>query len=203
MLALSPSPLSVEVSLDLKIVTVNHLRHLRQGTIRRALRNAGFEVAFQHGTISPVFTGLSSFLFGQRKKHFDQCVHCQSQEKSLEVLDTPESSGDLASSKSSLEGECPITVTLSVGGMTCIACVNTITEKVSQIPGVSDVAVNLLGGSVKAVVRSNSLASFVCETIEDCGFEAQVVDASPVHNGNQEHEMSRNVSLRIDGMFCQ
>ncbi|KIJ11796.1 hypothetical protein PAXINDRAFT_43583, partial [Paxillus involutus ATCC 200175] len=66
-------------------------------------------------------------------------------------------------------------ITLSVGGMTCSSCVATITEMLSQLPGVFEVVVNLLSNSATLVVEKKSLISSVTETIDDCGFEAEVI----------------------------
>ncbi|KAL6309592.1 heavy metal translocatin [Sparassis latifolia] len=97
-------------------------------------------------------------------------------------------------------------VILSVGGMTCASCFNTVTDVMSAIPGVSDVVVNLLGGSAIAVVDSKDLAAGIVEAIEDAGYEAEVISTEAIEftQGENDEETSgpRTVSLRVDGMFC-
>ncbi|OBZ70406.1 putative copper-transporting ATPase HMA5 [Grifola frondosa] len=75
----------------------------------------------------------------------------------------------------------PQHVTLSIGGMTCASCSNTITQAVSELPGVSDVVVNLLGHSATATVAWPDLAQAVAQTIEDVGYDAEIFSVEPVH----------------------
>jgi P-type Cu+ transporter len=100
----------------------------------------------------------------------------------------------------------PWHLTLSVGGMTCASCSNTITHMVSQIPGVSDVVVNLLGNSASATLKRQDLVASVLETIDDCGFEAEVMAVEPVKTSNSAEQSEpgpRSITLRVDGMFCR
>ncbi|KZT12582.1 heavy metal translocatin [Laetiporus sulphureus 93-53] len=99
----------------------------------------------------------------------------------------------------------PQRLTLSVGGMTCASCSNTITDIMSAIPGISDVVVNLLGGSATAVVERKDLVSQVVEAIEDAGYEAELMSTESMHTSAQDedHETGpRTVALKVDGMFC-
>ncbi|KAI0698532.1 heavy metal translocatin [Cerioporus squamosus] len=95
------------------------------------------------------------------------------------------------SSGSQFDG--PLRVDLSVDGMTCASCVNTVTGLLSDIPGVSEVAVNLIGKSATALK----------EAVDDAGYEAEIIAIHPL-NGSDESEVAgpRTVSLRINGMFC-
>ena len=95
----------------------------------------------------------------------------------------------------------PFTVSLSVGGMTCASCVNAITENISRLSGVSNPNVSLLQGSATAVMSSRELADIIQTTIEDSGFESQVIEVVSIHR--KEKDTSRTVSLRVDGMFSQ
>jgi len=96
-----------------------------------------------------------------------------------EVISTEPLSSPPRSDAVRPDAEGPQRLTLFVGGMTCVSCSNTVTELASKIPGVSDVAVNLLGKSATAIIDRKELAAQVVETVEDAG-----------------------VSLRIEGMFC-
>ncbi|EGN93061.1 hypothetical protein SERLA73DRAFT_127002 [Serpula lacrymans var. lacrymans S7.3] len=90
--------------------------------------------------------------------------------------------------------------------MTCSSCSGTITEMVSQLSGVSEVTVNLLGNSASVVVDCKETINLVTETIDDCGFEGEVIKVEPVSHADNEDEVtdgSRTISLRVDGMFCQ
>ncbi|KAI9066790.1 heavy metal translocatin [Trametes sanguinea] len=96
-------------------------------------------------------------------------------------------------------------VELSVDGMTCASCSNTVTSLLSDIPGVSDVVVNLLGKSATAVVESRDLVPQLVETVNDAGYEAEVVNVQSLETSKThlvEHTGPRMVSLRVHGMFC-
>ncbi|KIJ20002.1 hypothetical protein PAXINDRAFT_126360, partial [Paxillus involutus ATCC 200175] len=88
--------------------------------------------------------------------------------------------------------------------MTCSSCVTTITEMLSQLPGVFEVVVNLLSNSATLVVEKKHFISSVIETIDDCGFEAEVINAEPVTASPSEATASgpRTISIRVDGMHC-
>ena len=97
----------------------------------------------------------------------------------------------------------PLRVELSVDGMTCASCVNTVTGLLSDIPGVSEVAVNLIGKSATAVIQRRDIAPQLKEAIDDAGYEAEVI---AIHSLEEPTESDvtgpRTVSLRINGMFC-
>ena len=95
----------------------------------------------------------------------------------------------------------PFIASLSVGGMTCASCVNAITENLSRLSGVSQLNVNLLQGSATAVVSSRELVDTIQNTIEDSGFECQVIEVMSIHH--KEEDTLRTVSLSVDGMFSQ
>ena len=97
----------------------------------------------------------------------------------------------------------PQRVQLSIDGMTCAACSNTVTGLLSDIPGVSEVVVNLLGKSATAVIADPDLAPQLVEAINDAGYEAEIVNMQPlVDNYEQDNTGPRTVSLRVEGMFC-
>jgi len=100
----------------------------------------------------------------------------------------------------------PLRVTFSVGGMTCAACISTITQLLSDQDGVSDVSVNLIGKSASAAVESRELIAAAQEVIESAGYEASVVSVEPIKvspNAVEAVQGQRTVALRIEGMFCE
>ncbi|EMD40876.1 hypothetical protein CERSUDRAFT_111457 [Gelatoporia subvermispora B] len=121
-----------------------------------------------------------------------------------EVISTEPLSSTSPRNAAKQEADGPFRLILSVGGMTCASCSNTVTELVSDIPGVSEVVVNLLGKSTTAVVDRKELVSQVVEVIEDAGYEAEVMSMELLQSDSAEDELAgpRTVSLRIDGMFC-
>ncbi|KAI0700566.1 heavy metal translocatin [Cytidiella melzeri] len=96
----------------------------------------------------------------------------------------------------------PFHLTLSVGGMTCSSCTNTITSLVNGIPGVSDIALSLVGKSATALIQRKDLAEQLVQTIEDAGYEADIVSIEPVQLSEEQQGVSRVVDIRVEGMFC-
>ncbi|KAF8075861.1 heavy metal translocatin [Lyophyllum atratum] len=117
--------------------------------------------------------------------------------------------GNADSTKSSDEievlrptSEPPSAVQLAVGGMTCVACVRTITDAVSELEGVSDISVNQLGKSASAVVSRASLVDSVVTLIEDIGYECQVISIKPIPAAGTSGKANntRAIALEIKGM---
>ena len=97
-------------------------------------------------------------------------------------------------------------VSLSIGGMTCASCSSTITRLLSELGGVTDVSVNLMGNSATLVVESKKLIPEVQDVIESAGYEVSVVNIEPVQAIPDASRISwgqRTVALRIEGMFCE
>ncbi|KAG0709615.1 heavy metal translocatin [Suillus ampliporus] len=185
--------------------------------------------------LSQRMSGISITLPGQRRKHIQQCSLCQEagtvsiddtvspllrgnidslssngvSPTDCSTLEGPEKDSDLSLSPLHKVGvdDVPHRVTLSVGGMTCSSCSGTITEMVSQLPGISEVAVSLLNNSATVVVARRDLVGSVTETIDDCGFEVDIIKIEPLVPSTSESDATttglRNVSLRVDGMYCQ
>jgi copper chaperone CopZ len=53
-------------------------------------------------------------------------------------------------------------------------------ESVEHIPGVSEVAVDLIGKSATAVIVRRDLAEVVKKNIEEVGYEADIVSLEPI-----------------------
>ena len=97
-------------------------------------------------------------------------------------------------------------VTLSVSGMTCVACSSTVIQLLSELEGVTDVSVNLIGNSVSMVVKSKKLITGVQEAIESASYEASVAKVEPIQvtpKAMKAVQERRTVALHIEGMFCE
>jgi len=192
------------------------------------LEDAGFDISDQDYTPSDILSSLSTVLSDKLRKHIQQCSSCH---KASTVADaSPLLRGEIGSP--SLNSVCPTgrstpanspnldltlhetsadnlphLVTLSVGGMTCSSCSGTITEMVSQLPGISDVVVSLLSNSATVVVARRDLVTSVTETITDCGFEVDVIKVEPLVPSSSQTSLTttgpRNLLIRVDGMYCQ
>lgn len=62
------------------------------------------------------------------------------------------------------------TSTYTVSGMTCGHCVSSVTEEVSEVPGVTDVQVDLESG--RLTVTGNADAAAVTAAVEEAGYSA-------------------------------
>jgi copper ion binding protein len=58
----------------------------------------------------------------------------------------------------------------TVQGMTCAHCVAAVTEEVSAIPGVSDVAVDLDSGRVTVTADTDPTTDAVAAAIDEAGY---------------------------------
>ena len=63
------------------------------------------------------------------------------------------------------------TATYTVVGMTCGHCVNSVTEEVSQVPGVTDVEVDLAGGGLTVTSESGVDDGAVRAAVEEAGYQ--------------------------------
>ncbi|EAQ85240.1 hypothetical protein CHGG_09254 [Chaetomium globosum CBS 148.51] len=95
--------------------------------------------------------------------------------------------------------------TLAVGGMTCSACANMITEGLNKNDWVANVVVNLLSNSATVDVRERDKADELVQAIEDLGYEAtldSVTDLSQGKRKGPDHSDTWRVTVAIGGMTC-
>ncbi|RCI17388.1 hypothetical protein L249_2675 [Ophiocordyceps polyrhachis-furcata BCC 54312] len=91
--------------------------------------------------------------------------------------------------------------TLSIGGMTCAVCVNTISGEVRKNPWVSNIVVNLVSNSATVDFTDPNRARDIVDAIEDLGYDAvlnSVVDVKKQRRAAAEREME----IQVDGIFC-
>ncbi|KAJ7228679.1 E1-E2 ATPase-domain-containing protein [Mycena pura] len=181
--ALNPPPVSVDVSVVSQAVSVRHIDALSPDAIQSAILDAGFDVDI------PQTDNESS---DRHQKHVQQCALCQSERSD-------------ATPPASTPSPQLLRLTLSVGGMTCSSCTGSITRALEDIPGVSDVVVSLLEKSATALITRLELADVALESVENCGFDAQLMSVQPVTSEGVQRSSntSRIISLRVDGMFCK
>jgi len=63
------------------------------------------------------------------------------------------------------------TATYTVVGMTCGHCVNSVTEEVSQVPGVTDVGVDLASGGLTVTSDTDVDDDAVRAAVEEAGYQ--------------------------------
>jgi len=207
---LTPPPYSADVSIVLQSVRVRHNPRLVREAIELAIEDAGFDIESHApeplaATRQESFSqNISNFFTAKQSKHIAQCSLCQSDEAHAHVVtQVPASEKIREVPVSPVEGGGPAALSLSIGGMTCAACSNTLTRLLSEVDGVSDAMVDLMGHSARVVVESQKLIPVVIENIEDAGFDAEVVKTEPLVKASAQEETSRTISLKVDGMYCQ
>lgn len=103
------------------------------------------------------------------------------------------------------------TTTLHVGGMTCGACTSAVEGAFKDVPGIKSFSISLL--SERAVIEHDASlinAEKLAETIEDTGFDAEILEskiAEPVraHPKQRRTEVVKRLlttTVSIDGMTC-
>lgn len=205
---LTPPPYSVDVSIVLQSVRVRHDPGLSQKAIGLAIETAGFDIESPTPQDSPpankqesLSQSILNSLSAKQSKHIAQCSLCQSDENAGPHLSVEEKLPEVAESPAEEQG--PVAVSLSIGGMTCTACSNTLTRLLSGVDGVSDAVVDLMGHSARVVVESQKLTPIVVETVEDAGFDAEVIKVEPLVKVQSQKITTRTIHLKIDGMHCQ
>lgn len=64
-----------------------------------------------------------------------------------------------------------VTATYSVSGMTCGHCVNSVSSEVGAIPGVTDVSVDLTGGTVTVTSNGPLDPAHIKAAVDEAGYE--------------------------------
>lgn len=89
---------------------------------------------------------------------------------------------------------------ISISGMTCAACANSVTDSLQQLDFVTMVSVNLLTNSATLTYRSpKDNIDKVIQEIEDIGFEASIDDVTVKYQPRSEDFEAR---IGISGMTC-
>ena len=91
---------------------------------------------------------------------------------------------------------------ISISGMTCAVCANTITAHIDSFPWVSTVSVNLVTNSATVECSEYSRIKELVEAIEDLGYDA-VLDTIVEVGSEFVPTDEREVEIWIDGIFCQ
>jgi Cu+-exporting ATPase len=172
---------------------------------------------------------LSNILSRKQQKHAEQCLLCSSGAQAPEHDLTAHTTGALRQNvstptavsvptpdriygSSTVAGNAPISATpaqppamreisLSIGGMTCASCANSITRALQDLTFVRDVNISVLSHSGKCTVSSGDLSDKVVEAIEDCGFEAEIVDIRPIDFSSAESTPRADDPTSLDGPY--
>ena len=100
------------------------------------------------------------------------------------------------------------TTTLSVGGMTCGACTSAVEGAFKDVAGIKSFSISLL--SERAVIEHDTTIispDGLAETIEDVGFDAQVLESvaatrAPKKSRSQKKQKTLTTTVAVEGMTC-
>lgn len=95
--------------------------------------------------------------------------------------------------------------TFMVGGMTCSACSQSVSEALSSLFGEKDssssddpnYSVDLIQKSVVAIISNKQMVNKIIDTVSDLGFDCKLVDLLPVHRS-----VNTRVVALIGGITC-
>ncbi|KAM0322268.1 hypothetical protein ACHAQA_009557 [Verticillium albo-atrum] len=89
----------------------------------------------------------------------------------------------------------------SVSGMSCSSCVGTITAALEELPWTRSVDVNLISGSMTVVFNEKRHLNDIMSAVQDVGYAATLSDIVEA-NASGSRDTHRNLSFRIDGLYC-
>jgi heavy metal translocating P-type ATPase len=122
------------------------------------------------------------------------------------VLSAPRTSTEIAEPLSPSTGLTDgFTAKISIGGMSCASCANSITTQIQQLDVVKDITVNLLTNSATVVfVGPREKADDIVEQINDIGFEASLNELTQIPKDpvSVEPEADYISEIAITGMTC-
>lgn len=100
--------------------------------------------------------------------------------------------------------------TISVQGMTCGACTSAVEAGFKDVPGVKSMSISLLAG--RAIVQHDAAiidADALAEIVEDCGFDASIVDSKVQEDKpalrvstKEQSQSTWTTTVAIEGMTC-
>ncbi|PWY92038.1 heavy metal translocatin [Aspergillus heteromorphus CBS 117.55] len=92
---------------------------------------------------------------------------------------------------------------VSIGGMSCAACANSITNEITQLDFVENITVNLLTNSAAVIFTGpQSNIDKVVEQIEDIGFEASLDEVNKIVSPCTTSSTGFVAEIAIIGMTC-
>lgn len=91
----------------------------------------------------------------------------------------------------------------SIEGMTCSSCAGTITRALNSMPGVRDVAIDVLNHSGTVIHSSATNSDTIRDTIDDAGYPATIFSTAAAQHLDEQTAPKRTLEVRVRGMFCQ
>ena len=117
---------------------------------------------------------------------------------SSEGSDSPGSSGRVPIAHSSTVEVMQLTIT----GMHCTSCQNTVENALNAVDGVSSVSVNVMSGEAEVAVSSNVAVDDLIDAVEATGFDAKLHSRRNLSRKSRKEERRFNFTLQVGGMSC-
>lgn len=227
---LHPPPASISPWLASSWVIVEHDKSLSVKHIQQALEDAGFgvcgvspeDVVSHHNEdvgyldrFMDKWSNNGEVKPSHPKKHIENCQLCQKEalgkhgtselplSSRHQIPHSPMDDSYLSSVVVDTGEQDIWQASLAVGGMTCAACVVTITEELKKKDWIKDVTINLIGNSASVDFIGEEHKDDIIESIEDIGYDAtidSIVNLKVQRNAAQN--MSRTIEIKVEGMFC-
>ncbi|AOA62054.1 Cu(+2)-transporting P-type ATPase [Komagataella phaffii CBS 7435] len=93
---------------------------------------------------------------------------------------------------------------VTITGMTCSACVNSITQNLQSLDSVEEVSVSLMTETGTIVHGDGISPKDIIEVIEDSGFDCELISSDPVLSEPEKasYQNETTVKLQVIGMTC-
>ena len=88
-------------------------------------------------------------------------------------------------------------IDFQVTGMTCAACSARVEKVTGQIPGVTDVSVNLLAGTMQVNAENEQVISLIVEAVSKAGYGAKLPGKTEPTKDQTEDKTAHTIKLRI------
>ncbi|EPS44375.1 hypothetical protein H072_1646 [Dactylellina haptotyla CBS 200.50] len=228
--ALHPPPPAHNASILSNRVDVFHSPRLSPQEIVNALHLAGFDIESCFSTTPdgveqshPVSLKKSNYFLEnlgvsivrkietkKRKHHEEVCGQCQSEKHAPRIPLHTRVYGDTHPPFPSPPLEAVVVeepedgkwlATLSIQGMTCSACVNTIRQNLNKHPYIEKAEISALTHSGNIVFFGKSHIDPIVEAIENSGYDAEIVELTSF-DAKDFQSRDRTVTLQIEGLHC-
>ncbi|PPJ61225.1 hypothetical protein CBER1_06695 [Cercospora berteroae] len=226
---LKPAPMIKCVSIINHVVTVEHSSKILVTTISDTLSSNGYDVfdiildpASNELTHKPSPQGLSlaqavrrwdpeskgEMYDNTRLTHLANCQMCAAHQDSVKWKNSS-LSVVVSSSEDAPE---VFSALIPIDGMTCSACISTVTNALQAIPAVQRADVSLVSRSATVLFKSNEAETTMGElldALEDAGYDVQLVELKGIERRGVKHVATniedaavRTVVLEIYGRHC-
>ena len=85
-------------------------------------------------------------------------------------------------------------IDFQVTGMTCAACSARVEKVTGQIPGVTDVSVNLLAGTMQVNAENEQVISLIVEAVSKAGYGAKLPGKAEPTKDQTENKTVQKIS---------